>query len=55
MEGGGRRVLTVVVIAVLLGLTIYANRKRLKTLLQRRVSKLDSRQKNFIHAVGEHL
>lgn len=55
MEGGSKRIFTIVVIALLLGLTIYANRKRLKALFQRRVSKLDSRQKDFIHAVGEHL
>lgn len=55
MEGSLRKILTLCIFALLLGMTIYANRKKMKAALHRRVSKINHRHRNFVQAVGEHL
>ncbi len=55
MEPGTRRIFTIVVITFLLSMTLLANRKRIKAALQRRVSRINNRNKDLVHAVGEHL
>ena len=55
MEPGTRRIFTIAVITFLLGMTLLANRKKIKAALQRRVSRIDHRHKDLVHAVGEHL
>ena len=55
MENRSGNVLTLLLISFLLGMTLYANRKKIKAAFRSRVSKVNHRHRNFVDAVGAHL
>lgn len=55
MEDGYRRIFTIIGITFILGVTIYANRKKLANLCERRIIRINHRNKDFIKSIGNHI